>query len=346
MKAVYINQTGGADVLTYGDRPEPEISPGEILLRVRASALNHLDLNLRAGNCRRFPHILGCDMAGEIVQISPDAGTDLNLQVGDRVLLDNRVKCGGHNLCPHCAAGNDQWCARQQRIGVDRDGGHAEYVVAPAINAYAIPDTMPFTEAAALPIAAHTAWHCLITQAKLRPWDDVLVQAAGSGVGSMGIQIAKMMGCRVITTAGSDWKLDEAKRLGADAVINYREVDSISARVRELTDGQGVDVVFDCVGADVWHENMLCLKQEGRLVITGVTSGSQTPMDLSILHGRPLHLMGSGGRSRRTMAEVMKMVNQGALRGIVGRTFPLDGVAEAHQVMADRDFFGKLVIEH
>ncbi len=191
MKAVYINQTGGTDVLAYGDRPEPEISPGEILLRVRASALNHLDLNLRAGNCRRFPHILGCDMAGEIAQISPDAGTALNLQVGDRVLLDNRVKCGGYNLCEHCAAGNDQWCARQQRIGVDLDGGHAEYVVAPAINAYAIPDAMPFTEAAALPIAAHTAWHCLITQAKLQPWDDVLVQAAGSGVGSMGIQIAK-----------------------------------------------------------------------------------------------------------------------------------------------------------
>ena len=346
MKAVYINEVGGPEALVYGDRPEPEIAPGEILLRVRASALNHLDLNLRAGNCRRFPHILGCDMAGEVAQVSPDAGAAL--RVGDRVLLDNRVKCGGHNLCEHCGAGNDQWCARQQRIGVDLDGGHAEYVTAPAVNAYRIPDGMGFAEAAALPIAAHTAWHCLITQAKLRPWDDVLVQAAGSGVGSMGIQIAKMMGCRVITTAGSDWKLAEAQKLGADAVINYRETGSISGRVRELTDGQGVDVVFDCVGAEVWHENMLCLKPEGRLVITGVTSGSQTAMDLSILHGRPLHLMGSGGRSRRTMAEVMKMVNQGALRGIVGQTFPLagDGVAEAHRVMESRDFFGKLVIEH
>ena len=344
MKAVYINETGGTDVLTVGDRPEPEISPGEILLRVGASALNHLDLNLRANNCRRFPHILGCDIAGEVMQISPDSGA--NLQVGDRVLLDNRVKCEGHNLCEHCAGGNDQWCSRQLRIGVDVDGGHAEYVTAPAINAYTIPDEMSFTEAAALPIAAHTAWHCLITQARLQPWDDVLVQAAGSGVGSMGIQIAKMMGCRVITTAGSDWKLDEARKLGADEVINYREVDSISNTVREMTNGQGVDVVFDCVGADVWHENMLSLKHEGRLVITGVTSGSQTPMDLSILHGRPLHLMGSGGRSRRSMADVMKMVNQGALHGIVGRTFPMDGLAEAHQVMHDRDFFGKLVLEH
>ena len=344
MKAIYINETGGTDVLIHGDRPEPEIAPGEILIRVGGSALNHLDLNLRAGNCRRFPHILGCDLAGEVAQISPDAGTDL--KVGDRVLVDNRVKCGGINLCEHCASGHDQWCNRQQRIGVDLDGGHAEYVVAPAINAYTIPDDMSFAEAAALPIALHTSWHCLITQAKLQPWDDVLVQAAGSGVGSMGIQIAKMMGCRVITTAGSDWKLEEAKKWGADEVINYRQVDSVSERVKELTDGQGVDVVYDCVGADVWHENMLCLKQEGRLVITGVTSGSQTPMDLSILHGKPLHLMGSGGRSRRTMADAMKMVQQGALRGIVGRTFSLDGVAEAHQVMHDRDFYGKLVIEH
>ena len=212
MKAVYINETGGTDVLTYGDRPDPEIAPGEILIRVGGSALNHLDLNLRAGNCNRFPHILGCDLAGEVVQISPDSGTDL--KAGDRVLIDNRVKCGGHNLCEHCAAGHDQWCARQKRIGVDLDGGHAEYVVAPAVNAYTIPDDMSFAEAAALPIALHTSWHCLITQAKLQPWDDVLVQAAGSGVGSMGIQIAKMMGCRVITTAGSDWKLGRGQEVG------------------------------------------------------------------------------------------------------------------------------------
>lgn len=343
MKAVFIEEHGGPEKLVHGDRPDPEIAPGEVMLRVRASALNHLDLNLRQGGGYRgsLPRVLGCDVAGEIASISPEAQT--SLQVGDRVLLDNRVKCG---RCESCRLGLDQYCTSQQRIGVDLDGGHAEYVTAPARNAYKIPDHMSFTEAAALPIAAHTAWHCMITQGQVRPWDDVLIQAAGSGVGSMGIQIAKMVGARVITTAGSDWKLEKAKELGADEVINYRETSSFSQRVRELTGGKGVDLVFDCVGADVWEENLQCLKPGGRLVITGVTSGARASMDLSILQGRPLHLMGSGGRSQRTFADMMKVVHHGALRGIVGRVFPLVEVAEAHRTMEARDFFGKLVIEN
>ena len=342
MKAVYVDAHGGPEALTFGDRSEPEVGPGEVMLRVGGSALNHLDLGLRAGRNYRgqLPRIMGCDMSGEIVNISPDAQTDL--KVGDRVVLDNRVKCG---QCSPCVQGNDQYCTEQKRLGVDLDGGHAEYVTAPAINAYKVPDSMSLTEAAALPIAAHTAWHCLVTQAQIRPWDDVLIQAAGSGVGSMGIQIAKMFGARVITTAGSDWKLEKARELGADEVINYRETANMSQKVRELTDGQGVDLVFDVVGADVWEESLLSLKPGGRLVITGVTSGARANMDLSILQGRPLHLMGSGGRSRRTFGDVMKMVNQGELKGIVGRVFPLEEVAEAHRVMEARDFFGKLVIE-
>jgi NADPH:quinone reductase-like Zn-dependent oxidoreductase len=342
MKAVYINRHGGPEALTYGDRPNPEVAPGEIMLRVRASALNHLDLNLRDGKGYRgsLPRVMGCDIAGEVVTISPQAHTDL--KVGDRVILDNRTKCGA---CEGCRMGLDQLCANQKRLGVDLDGGHAEYVTAPASNAYRFPHAMSFTEAAALPIVAHTAWHCLITQAQIRPWDDVLIQAAGSGIGSMGIQIAKMTGCRVITTAGSDWKLQKAKELGADEGINYRATPDLSQRVRELTGGKGVDVVFDCVGADVWEQNLKCLKPGGRLVITGVTSGAKASMDLSLLQGRPLNLMGSGGRSRRTFADMMKMVHQGALHGVVDRVFPLDEVAEAHRVMESREFFGKLVVE-
>lgn len=342
MKAVYIDQHGGPEVLIYGDRPEPEAGPGEVMLRVHGSALNRLDMGLRAGGGYRgsLPRIMGCDIAGEIVAISPQANT--GLKVGDRVLLDNRTKC---DTCRNCLQGNDQYCANQQRLGVDLDGGHAEYVTAPAANAHTIPDSMSFTEAAALPLAAHTAWHCLVTQAQIRPWDDVLIHAAGSGVASMGIQIAKMIGARVITTAGSDWKLEKAKELGADATINYREVSNLSERVKELTGGQGVDLVFDVVGADVWEQSLLSLKPNGRLVITGVTSGATTSMNLSILQGRPLHLMGSGGRSRRSFTDVMKMVNQGSLHGIVDRVFPLEEVAEAHRVMESREFFGKLVIE-
>ena len=342
MKAVFINEHGGTDKLTYGDRPNPEVAPGEIMLRVRASALNHLDLNLREGRTYNgpLPRILGCDIAGEVAAISPNASTSLKL--GDRVILNNRVTCG---TCPNCQLGLDQSCPKQQRIGVDRDGGHAEYITAPAVNAHVIPDAMDFTEAAALPIAAHTVWHCMVTQAGVRPWDDVLVQAAGSGVGSMAIQIAKMVGARVITTAGSQWKLDKAKEWGADEVINYRETPNFSERVKELTGGQGVDLVFDCVGADVWQENLQSLKAGGRLVITGVTSGATANLDLSLLQGKPLHLMGSGGRSNRTFADFMKVVHHGSLRGIPGRVFPLDEVGAAHQAMHDRDFYGKIVIE-
>ena len=341
MKAVFIQEPGGPEALVHGDRPEPEVAPGEVMLRVRGSALNRLDIGLRQGRgSPASPRIMGCDVAGEVVAISPDAQT--SLQIGDRVLVDNRVKC---LRCENCRQGLDQYCTDQKRIGVDLDGGHAEYATAPAGNAYTIPDSMPFTEAAALPIVGHTAWHCMVTQGQVKPWDDVLVQAAGSGVGSMAIQIAKMMGARVITTAGSDWKLEKARELGADEGINYRETDSFSGRVMELTDGKGVDLVFDCVGADVWEENLRCLKPGGTLVITGVTSGARANMDLSILQGRPLQLMGSGGRSRRTFADMMKVVNNGALHGIVSQVFPLEQVAEAHRTMEASNFFGKLVIE-
>ena len=343
MKAVFINDHGGTDKLVYGDRPDPEVGPGEVMLSVRASALNHLDLNLREGRTYNgpLPRIMGCDIAGEVVAISPAAST--SLRIGDRVILNNRVTCG---ICENCVMGSDQWCLGGKRLGVDLDGGHADLVTAPAANAHLIPDSMDFTEAATLPIAAHTAWHCLVTQAQIRPWDDVLVQAAGSGVGSMAIQIAKMMGARVITTAGSQWKLDTAREWGADEVINYRETPKFSERVKELTEGKGVDLVFDCVGAVVWEENLLSLKNGGRLVITGVTSGARADLNLSLLQGKPLHLMGSGGRSNRTFADFMKVVRNGSIRGIPGRVFPLFDVGSAHQAMEDRDFYGKIVIEN
>ena len=341
MKAVYLDQPGGPEALVYGDMPEPEVAPGEVMLRVYGSALNRSDMGSRTrGRGGAGPRIMGMDVAGEIVSISPDANT--SLQVGDRVLLENRVKC---HVCESCVAGLDQYCSNQKRIGVDLDGGHAEYITAPAMNTYKIPDSMSFAEAAAVPLAGHTAWQCMVVQGQVKSWDDVLIQAAGSGVASMAIQIAKMVGARVITTAGSDWKLEEAKKWGADEGINYRETTNISERVKELTDGKGVDLVFDVVGADVWEQNLLSLKQGGRLVITGVTSGSRTNMDLSILQGRPLHLMGSGGRTRRSFGDLMKCVNQGELTGIVGQTFPLTDVSEAHRVMESREFFGKLVIE-
>ena len=256
-------------------------------------------------------------------------------------MVENRVKCG---TCTPCVLGRDEFCERQRRLGGELDGGHAQYCKVPAVNLQRIPDGMTFEEAATLPLAGHTAWHCLIERVQLQPWEDVLIQAVGSGVGSSGLLIAKGIGARVIATAGSDWKLERAKELGADDVINYTTTPKFSQRVKELTNGRGVDVVFDCVGATVWDESLNSLKPGGRLVITGTTSGSQIPFNLSLMQGRPLTLMGSGARSRRSFAAMMHMVAYGGLRGVVGRTFELGEAAKAHEVMAGRDFFGKLVL--
>jgi NADPH:quinone reductase-like Zn-dependent oxidoreductase len=340
MKAVYINQHGGLGSLTFGDRPGPEAGPGEVVLRVRASALNHADLNVLEGRTSTggLPRILGMDIAGEIVQLSPAVS---GLKEGDRVLVDNRVKC---DACDPCVLGIDEYCVNQVRLGVDLDGGHAQYCKVPAVNAHKIPDWMGFEEAASLPIAGHTAWHCLVVRGALRPWEDILVHAVGSGVGSAGLAIAKHVGARVIATAGSDWKLERAKELGADEVVNYATTPRFSQRVKDFTGGKGVDMVFDVVGAAVWDESPLSLKPGGRLVITGTPSGSQYDMDLSVLQTRPLTLMGSGGRSRRSFADMMRVVNNGGLRGVVGKTFPLQDAVEAHRTMRERNFFGKLVL--
>ena len=341
MRAVYISEHGDVDKLIYGTRPDPSPGQGEVVLRVQASALNHLDLALRSGLGRipgNLPRILGCDMAGEIAQIGERV---TGLELGDRVLVDNRVKCGA---CQQCLQGQDQYCVNQIRIGVDVDGGHAEYCKVPSINVYRFRKSMSFEEAAAIPLAFHTAWHCLIIRGKLQPWETILIQAGGSGVGSAAIQIAKYVGARVITTAGTDEKLVRAKDLGADETINYRNNEEFSQVVQKLTDGQGVDMVLDMVGASVWEQNMLSLTAGGRLVLTGTTSGSQANMNLSMLQGKPLNIMGSGGRTRRSFGEMMSVINRGNLHGVVGQVFPLQDVAKAHKVMESRSFYGKLVI--
>ena len=342
MKAVYIAEYGDVDKLVYGDRPDPVAGPGEVVLRVRASALNHLDLGLRSGVGRApggLPRILGCDMAGEVAHVGPGV---TGFEEGDRVLVDNRTKC---DACQPCLLGQDQHCHNQLRIGVDLDGGHAEYCKVSALNVHKVRQSMSFEEAAAIPLAFHTAWHCLMVRGQLQPWETIFIQAGGSGVGSAAIQIAKRIGARVITTAGTDEKLDKAKELGAEEGINYRNTLEFSLRVKELTDGQGADMILDVVGAAVWEQNLLSLRAGGRLVITGTTSGAQTDMNLSILQGRPLTLMGSGGRPRRSFGEMMSVINRGELHGVVGQVFSLQEVARAHQVMESRDFYGKLVIQ-
>ncbi|HKQ65840.1 MAG TPA: zinc-binding dehydrogenase [Methylomirabilota bacterium] len=340
MKAVYIAEPGGLEKLVFGDRPDPQAGAGEVVVRVRATAVNHADLALRAGRSATggLPRILGLDIAGEIASLGPGV---TGWGEGDRVVVENRVKCG---TCTPCVLGRDEFCERQKRLGGELDGGHAQYCKVPAANLQRIPDHMGFEEASTFPLAGHTAWHCLFERVGLQQGEDILIQAVGSGVGSFGLLMAKGVGARAIVTAGSDWKLAKAKELGADEVINYTTTPKFSQRVKELTGGRGVDVVFDCVGATVWDESCASLKPGGRLVITGTTAGSQLPFNLAVLQSRPLTLMGSGARSRRSFAAMMHRARYGGLRGVVGQTFDLAEAARAHEVMTGRDFFGKLVL--
>lgn len=341
MKAVSLTQFGGPEVLTYGDLPEPKATPNEVLVRVHASALNHLDIWRRGGQRGTrtnlaSPLILGCDIAGEVAE----APVGASLKVGDHVVVNPGITCGH---CQFCVTARDNMCYGYRMIGSQVDGGYAQYVKVPLENVHAIPVTLAWEEAAAMPLTMLTAWHMLMDVAKLRAGETVLIQAVGSGVGVAALQVAKLAHARTIVTAGTDAKLERAKALGADITINYKSED-FAQRVAEITDKQGVEVVFDSVGADTFEKNLLSLARGGRYVNCGITGGYAANLHIGQLFTKQVQLSGSFMGTKADMLEVMKMINAGKLRSVVGRTFELKDAAEAHRVMESRDFFGKLVL--
>lgn len=341
MKAVVFKQHGGAEVLEYTDAPEPPIKANEVLVEVRACALNHLDVWARGGLPGieiKMPHILGNDIAGVVREVG--AVVDW-VKAGDEVLLQPGVSCGH---CIECLSGRDNLCASYDILGYRRDGGYAELVAAPAVNVVAKPKNISFEEAAALPLVTLTAWHMLVTRAQLQPGEDVLVHAAGSGVGSIGIQIAKLRGARVIATAGSDEKLAKARELGADEVINYTR-DDWAREVRRLTNKKGVEVVFEHTGAETWAGSIASLAKNGRLVTCGATSGYDARTDLRQVFYRHVSLLGSFMGSKAELLEALKFVERGAIRAVIDQTLPLSEARRAHELMQDRAQFGKLVLK-
>jgi NADPH:quinone reductase-like Zn-dependent oxidoreductase len=287
MKAVRFHAHGGPDVLRFEDAPDPMPGPGEALVRVRACALNHLDLWQRRGMERvqiPFPHISGADVAGEVMA-SPNG----EFAPGRRVMLQPGLSCG---RCVACLDGRDNECPRYDVLGYRSDGGYAEQVVVPVQNLIAIPDAIGFVEAAAFPLVFLTAWHMLVTRAKLRAGEDVLVLGAGSGVGQAAVQIAWRHGARVFATAGNDEKLAKARELGAYEVINHNTQD-IAAAIKAFTGGRGVDVVVEHVGTATWDRSLRCLTKGGRLVTCGATTGHDARIDLRVLFTRQLSLLGS-----------------------------------------------------
>jgi NADPH:quinone reductase-like Zn-dependent oxidoreductase len=340
MKAIVFHQHGGPEVLKYEDVPGPIIRASEVLVRLKACALNHLDLWVRRGLPNvpiPLPHIPGSDVAGEIAKIGADVTT---VRVGQKVVLAPLVSCG---KCPACIAGLDNHCRQATNLGYMIDGGCAEFVRAPEVNCLPYPENLKWEEAASIPLVFQTAWHMLITRAGLQPGEDVLILGAGSGVGSAAIQIAKFFGARVIATVGSDEKLAKAKELGADHVINHK-TEKIRDEVRRITNKRGVDVVFEHVGTATWEDSLASLAAGGRLITCGATTGYYAKVDLRFLFSRQLSLLGSYMGTKSELHTAMKLVASGKLKPVVDRIFPLAEAAAAHAYLESGSQFGKVAL--
>ena len=344
MKAVYIEAHGGPEVLTYGDRPDPSVKPYQVKVRVKASALNRLDLYTRAGARgmkREFPPplILGGDSAGDIVEVGSQV---LGVKPGDRVVVNPKVTCG---QCAPCLAGEDDLCRSYQMLGSAVDGSYAEYLVVPSDNVHLIADQVSYEDAAAVPTTFLPMWNMLVRRGQLKPWETALVLSASAGVGTAAIQVAKkVIGAKVIATTSTADKAARALAVGADEVINYTDED-VAQRVKELTGGRGVDFVVDHVGTDSFPAGYNSLRPGGRYGNCGVTSGYKAELQMGQLFTRHLTVFGVFMGTKEDMRQIVEMLNRGTITPTIHKEFPLEKAADAHAMMEGRDFFGKLVLK-
>ena len=341
MKAVRMHESGGADKLVYEDAPDPVIAANEVLVRVKACALNHLEVwsaMMPPGTRFPKPRIAGSDVAG-VVEVVGDAVA--GVEAGAKVMLQPGVSCG---VCRACLSGRDNRCRSYGLLGQGVwDGGFAELVKAPAANVIPMPDNLSFEEAASIPLVFVTAWHMLLSRAGLQRGETVLVNAVGSGVGIAAVQIAKLWGARVIASAGSDAKLEKAKALGADEGINYTTAD-LAQEAQRLTDGRGVDVVFEHVGGDVFVKSVQALARNGRLVTCGATAGPGGSLNIMALFVREQAILGSFMGTKAELLQAIPYFQSGELRPVVDSVFPLRELGQAVAKMASRDVFGKIVV--
>jgi NADPH:quinone reductase-like Zn-dependent oxidoreductase len=338
MKAVRFHEFGGPEVLHYEDVPDPALRKDQVLVRVRACAMNHLDLWVRKGLPGvKLPHINGSDVAGEVVE----AGEYVSgFREGQRVLLSPMVYCG---RCRFCVSGRQNFCRDFTVLGNLVDGGNCELIAARADYVIPIPDTLGFEEAASVPLVFLTAWHMLVTRAGLRPGQTVLVLGANSGVGIAAIQIAKLFNARVIATAGDDRKMQRGRELGADEVIDHYK-QKISDEVKRISNKELCDIVVEHVGQATWPESIKSLKPGGAIVTCGATTGPEAKFDLRVLFARQLAFLGSYMGTMGELHEVLKHVFSGKLKGVVDSTFPLRDARAAHERLEKSEMFGKVVL--
>lgn len=342
MRAVRLHEVNGrAEFRLDKDVEVPTPKAGEVLLAVKACGLNQVDLLTRDGQTPAaipLPHISGTEVAGDVVSVGPGV---TGWKVGERVVVDPILSCGD---CSFCLSGQTNMCLRGRVFGVQTQGGYAERVVAPAHQLVRLPESLSYAEAAAVAVTGPTAWHMLRRRADIRIGEDVLIIAAGAGIGVLGMQIAAAAGARVIVTAGSEDKLRQARELGAQFAVNHRDP-SWPEQVRKWTGGRGVDVVFEHVGAATWEGSLRSLARGGRLVTCGGHSGFSVNINLWHLFVKEHTIIGSFAGSRDDFMNVLRLVEQRKIKPVIQQVFSLEDLTKAQALMESRQVFGKLIIE-
>ena len=342
MKAVTICRHGGPEVVQVQEVPDPQPAAGEVLIDIRAAALNHLDIwvrNGRPGMNLKFPHVLGSDAAGVVAEVGPGVR---NVRPGEEVILNPAISCGS---CEYCLRGEQSECPSFTLVGLGRPGTFAERIAVPAACVYPRPAHLDFKAAAALPLAYVTAWRMLMTRARLAPGETLLIHGIGGGVALAGLQIAKLIGAEVIVTSSAQEKLNRARSLGADAVVNYRTEPDLVRKIRDLTAARGVDVVMDTVGAATWPLDFAVVRRGGRIVICGVTTGVAAETPLAVLYWNQISVLGSTLGSHEDFRQMVRAVAEAKIEPIVDSVSPLDRVAEAMARMEAGEQFGKIVLK-
>ncbi|MHB1133639.1 MAG: zinc-binding dehydrogenase [Chloroflexota bacterium] len=339
MRAVLLREPGEPDVLNLETVPDPRPRAGEVLVRLKAAAVNHRDLYIRKGMQLRdsLPLILGSDGAGVVVDVGEGVTT---IAPGAEVVIYPVL---ADNTCPYCLAGEQEMCDSFRILGGPDSGTYAEYITVPAINLYHKPAAFSWEEAAAFPLTALTAYRMVMDRAQLRAGETVLIHGIGGAVAIFALQLARATGARAIVTSSSDEKLARAEPLGAQALVNYRKSD-VLAEVRRFTGGRGVDVVVDTVGAATWQLSLQAVRKGGRIALCGVTTGSQADTTLRHIYWNQIAIVGSTMGSQSEFARVLALCESGALKPIVDVVLPLAGAAQGHRRLEEQAQFGKVVL--
>jgi NADPH:quinone reductase-like Zn-dependent oxidoreductase len=345
VRAAVLTATGGIEQLHISDVPDaPTPKAGEVRVAIRAAALNHLDLFVAdglPGTAERFPHIVGADGAGVIESVGPGVTT---VRVGDRVMINPGIS---DYTCEFCRAGEHSLCVSYRLLGEHLPGTIAELVTVPAHNVAQIPrlqHELSWAEAAAFSLVTLTAWRMLVTRARVKAGETVLVWGIGGGVSLTALRIAKLLGARAVVTSSDDGKLEAAKTLGADVTLNHR-TQKVSQEIRALTNKRGVDVVVENVGAATWDESLRSLCRGGRLVTCGATSGPQVGLDIRRLFWHHWSILGSTMGNAAEYAEIVRRLGDGQLRPVVDRVYPMTEIRKAYERLAKGEQLGKVVME-